>query len=244
VSTYKATGIALKSIKLGEADKIITFITAGGKIEAVARGVRRPKSKFGGRLEPGNDLDLVIAGGRTLDIITSVQVLRMRPWIRSDLKTLEIAFSILEMAEKFSARDSADARLLALTTAALDALEHEKRVALLRLAFDIKTLAITGFLPHLTACVICGRTQADFISVAEGGLICGSCRGARQVKPAEKGAIALIRELLNKKFAELDAVQASDDSVAAADDLIWGHINYHVPAKFRARELTRRKGIF
>lgn len=247
MNTYKAAGIALRSLKLGEADKIVTFLTTKGKIDAMAKGVRRPKSKFGGRLEPGNDLELVFAKGRTLDTVTGVQVKKMRPWIRSDLDRAETAFNILEMADKFGEEGSDDIRLLTLAGAALDALRTEERLPLLRLAYDIKVLATAGFLPHLSGCVRCGAKDVAGLSVADGGLVCEACRGPRELKPVRKGAPALVLDLLRKRFAELDQVEASEPLIAAADDMIWEHIAYHVPGRFKTRKQFRdpegEKGI-
>lgn len=243
MNTYKTAGIVLRSTKLREADKIVTFLTNQGKKDAVAKGVRRPKSKFGGRLEPGNDLHLVCARGRTLDTITSVHVVRLRAWIRADLGRLQAAFNFLEMADKFGEENSDDLRLLALTRAALDSLEAENDITLLRLAYDVKVLAISGFLPHLSGCVGCGGSNANWMSFADGGLICESCRGPHPSEDVEVGVPALLLELLGKKFAELGTVQASKRIIDRANDMLWAHIRYHVPAQFKTREISREKGI-
>lgn len=242
MSTYKTTGIAIKSFKLGEADRVVTFLTTGGKVDAVAKGVRRPKSKFGGRLEPGNDLDLVIAKGKSLDTVTGVQVRQVRHWIRSDLAKMELAFNILEMAEKFSRANSADPRLLALTAAALDKIRNETRLLILRLAFDIKVLAMAGFMPHLSDCVRCGTEAVGGFSAAEGGVVCRDCAPAGRLVPVSGQTLPLIRLLLRKRFIELEQVKISPEVIAAADRLIWAHIDYHVPAKFKTRSLSE-KGI-
>src|SRR3990170_1817097 len=154
MNTHKTAGIALKSLKIGEADKIITFLTSEGKASALAKGVRRTSSKFGGRLEPGNYLELVLAHGRTLDTVTQVQIKKARPWLRSDLGRLEVAYGMLELADKLTPEETGGDRLLELLAAALDRLAVEPRLALLLLAFDIKALAISGFFPNFTACVV------------------------------------------------------------------------------------------
>jgi DNA repair protein RecO (recombination protein O) len=237
--TYKTSGIALKAIKLGEADKLITFITPDGKRSAVARGIRRTKSKFGGRLEPGNDLDLVLARGRTLDTITQAHISRLRPWLRSDLSKLEAAYAMFEMVEKFAVEKSADDRLLRLLSAGLDRLEEESRLPLLLSAFDLKLLGVTGFLPNLSSCVVCGaETGLSRFAAAEGGLVCGRCREGRKTAVFDKEPQRLIRELLAARFRDLDLIEATEGIIKTVNKVIWDHIAYHVDAKFRVRKVT------
>ncbi len=243
MSTFKAGGIALRSLNIREADRIVTFLTADGKLEAVAKGVRKPKSKFGGRLEPGNDLDLVLVRGRGLPTITGVEVRHLRPWIRLDLASLELTFNILEMADKFSVEASPDGRLLGITTAALDRLADEDRPALLRLAYDIKVLAVSGLMPQLKECVVCSGPAVDRFSAAGGGLVCANCQTDGQVIRTSAEVTRVIFEVLGRKFQELSDVNASEREIAAADKLVWAHIAYHVPARFRSRGIGGEKGI-
>ncbi len=243
MSTFKASGIALRSLDIREADRIVTFITIDGKLEGVAKGIRRPKSKFGGRLEPGNDLDLVLVRGRGLPTITGVEVRRLRPWIRADLASLELTFNILEMADKFSAEELEDGRLLRITAAALDRLENEGGPALLRLAYDIKVLAISGLMPQLSECVVCAAPAGGRFSAANGGLLCASCGVRGRMVQVSPEVTALILEVLGKRFSELSGVEASEREIVSADELIWAHIAYHVPARFHSRGLGGEKGI-
>src|SRR5680860_1491512 len=92
---YKDEGIVLRTIKLGEADRILTLYTVhGGKIRAVAKGVRKTKSRFGGRLEPFSRLDLMLYSGRNLDTITAAQLLDSHKEARSDLTRLSAAAAL------------------------------------------------------------------------------------------------------------------------------------------------------
>jgi len=243
VSTFKVSGIALRGLDIREADRIVTFITIDGKLEGIAKGIRRPKSKFGGRLEPGNDLDLVLVRGRGLPTITGIEVKRLRPWIRQDLASLEVTFNIMEMADKFSAEELEDGRLLKITAAALDRLEDEDRPALLRLAYDIKVLAVSGLMPQLSECVVCAAPASERFSVADGGLVCTSCGADGRMLQVGPEVIALLVEALGKRFSELSEVEAGEREIAAADELIWAHIAYHVPARFRSRGIGGEKGI-
>ena len=243
MKTYKTTGIAIKSLKLGEADKIITFLTTGGKVSAVAKGIRRTSSKFGGRLEPGNDVELVLAHGRALDTVTQVSIKKARPWLRSDLDKLEVAYAILELADKLTPEAVEGDRLLELTAAALDRLEVESRLPLLLLAFDIKALAMTGFLPYFSACVICGgKAGLNQMGPAEGGFICDNCfSGQRSVK-VSKEAKELVRQLLGVRLLNLDSVMTHTGIINEVRRVVWEHVMYHVHADFKARTGTGISG--
>src|SRR5688500_1891271 len=100
---YKDEGVILKTIKLGEADRIVTIFTrSNGKVRAVAKGVRKTKSRFGARLEPFTQADLMIYKGRNLDTITSVDIVRSFDEVRSDYRCLTSAAAHAVVVEKMS----------------------------------------------------------------------------------------------------------------------------------------------
>lgn len=236
MNTYKTSGIALKSLKLGEADKIITFLTTGGKVSAVAKGIRRTSSKFGGRLEPGNDLELVLARGRTLDTVTQVNMKKARPWLRNDLAKLDVVYAILELADKLTPEAAEGDRLLELTAAALDRLEVESRLPLLLLAFDLKALAMTGFFPNLSACVGCGgKAGLNRVGPAEGGVICDKCFRAQPALKIGPEAKELVGKLLAVRLVNLDSVMSHSGIINEVRRIIWAHVKYHVHGEFRTR---------
>lgn len=238
--TYKTHGIAIRRRDLGEADRVVTFLTDDGRISAVARAIRKPKSKIGGRLEPGNDLELVITEGRTLDIITGVQVRKLRPWLREDLDKIEASFAVLEIADKLGETGGGDPRLLRLTEAALDSLEDGRLSDLMVLAYVAKALAVSGFQPRLTECVVCGSKKADRYSPREGGLICNSCDTGGTMTAGE-GADLLIR-LIKSRFKEIKEMGAAKTAIEEADKIIWEQIAFHVPAEFKTRRKNKKKG--
>lgn len=234
--TFKTTGIALKSFKLGEADRVITFLTRDGKLSAVAKGVRKTASKFGGRLEPGNDVDLIVTQGRNLGTVTQVHIRKARPWLRLDYARIQATFAMMEMAEKLTAEKNADNSLVDLLGAALDRLQTETRLPLLLLAFDVKALAMTGFLPYLSGCVRCGsKTGLRRLALGEGGLVCDICYKGEEAVNVDKGDKDLLQRLLVARLSELDAVVVDTQVVGSAAKALWAHIAYHVHGDFKTR---------
>src|SRR5918997_2491482 len=120
---YKDEGIVLKTIKLGEADRILTLYTAhGGKVRAVAKGVRKTKSRFGGRLEPFTRVDLMLYRGRSLDTITAVDIVESFKDVRDDYESLTAAASLAELVDKVTPDRERALPVYALLVAGLRAL--------------------------------------------------------------------------------------------------------------------------
>jgi DNA repair protein RecO (recombination protein O) len=100
---YKDEGVVLKTIKLGEADRIVTLFTRdNGKVRAVAKGVRKTKSRFGGRLEPFTSVALIVYRGRSLDTITAADILTPNKGVRATYGRLTAAAALAELVDKIT----------------------------------------------------------------------------------------------------------------------------------------------
>src|SRR6266545_5086277 len=123
MSLYRERGVVLRTHKLGEADRIITFLTRDrGKVRAVAKGVRKTKSRFGGRLEPPTHVDLLLYEGRELDIVTQAETLDHFGGLRDDYERLSRAVSMLEAADQVALEREANPQLYKMLVGALRAL--------------------------------------------------------------------------------------------------------------------------
>jgi DNA repair protein RecO (recombination protein O) len=162
VQPYRDDGIVLRTQQLGEADRIITILgRTTGRIRAVAKGVRRTKSRFGARLEPFTHVDLMLHPGRSLDIITQAEVIR--PYgepLAGDYPRYTVGVAMLETAERFTPMEKEPAlRQLLLLIGGLRALgeaEHDPRLVLD--AFLLRSLAVAGYAPALEECARCGAS--------------------------------------------------------------------------------------
>src|SRR5438445_67399 len=177
MSLYRDQGVVLRTIKLGEADRIVTLVTAGhGKVRAVAKGVRKTKSRFGSRLEPMSHVDLLLYAGRELDVVTQAEVLdHFRP-VREDLGRLARATAMLEAVDQVAQEREPNVRLYEMLVGALRALAA-RDAPLLVPAFFWKLLALEGLQPMLDVCVSCGAPD-DLVAfdLDSGGALCRSCR--------------------------------------------------------------------
>src|SRR5580692_997924 len=160
VSIYRDDGIVLRTQKLGEADRIVTVLTRkNGRIRAVAKGVRRTKSRFGARVEPFTHVDLMLYTGRSLDVITQAETVRSYgdPLV-GDYARYTTGIAMLETAERFTSVEKEPAlRQFLLLVGGLRTLvdgEHTPRLVLD--AFLLRSLAVAGYAPALDECAICG----------------------------------------------------------------------------------------
>ena len=171
MALYHDEGVVLRTAKLGEADRIITLLTRDhGKVRAVAKGVRRAKSRFGGRLEPFMRVDVLIAEGRTLDTISQAESISAYAGpICADYDSYAAANVIAETADKLASaeneRVTAQYRLLA---GALNALAtHAHGPELISASYVMRALSLAGWTPRLASCMVCDSREITHFSVPE-----------------------------------------------------------------------------
>ena len=192
----------LRSMDLGEADRVLTVLTPRlGKLKVIAKGVRRPRSRIGGGLQPFSDVQLVLAVGRTFDVVTSSSLEDPHLGLRNDLHSTAAAWYVVELADRFceGAADSHEAfRLLAQALSALDAGSEVMREVVARW-FELALLDAMGFRPELGRCLECGAAiepHGNAFSATGGGVVCSQCRhaalGARSISP---DALKVLRHL-------------------------------------------------
>ncbi len=157
MSTYKDEAIVLHAHDLGEADRIVSLITAGhGLRRAVAKGLKRTGSRFGARLEPFTHLHVVLHEGRNLDTVTQADIVNAHAPIRADFERFLFGESMLEVVEKSLQENQTLPRLFEILHVTLDVLEGEVTdLKLLLAAFHLKVCAIVGYHPRLERCIHC-----------------------------------------------------------------------------------------
>jgi len=210
VAGYRTDALVLKKRKLGEADNVLILASpTEGRIDAIARGVRKTSSRFGGRLEPFSMVQAILHKGRTFDTVTSVQVSDAHDGLRGDPERTSYAAVVVDVLDKVMVRGDPEPRLVALADATLTAMETEGAdLGALMVAFALKTLAMLGLRPALESCAACGGTLVGgaHLSAAAGGAVCDRCRGelpdAASMTKAAREAMA---ELLGETMAEVAA---------------------------------------
>jgi len=245
VSLYRDTGIVLRVQKLGEADRIITFVTQKhGKVRAVAKGVRRTTSRLGARVEPFAHVDVQFYTGRTLDVITQVQTIdAFGAGIVNDYQRYTAGCAVLETADRMSAEEGEPVlRLYLLVGGALRALADGQRDPSLVLdAFLIRAMGFAGWAPAVNECARCNEPGPHrSFSIQAGGAVCPRCRPPGSAAPAGETL-----ELMN-------ALQLGDWPVAErstgnarreGSGLIAALLQWHLERQLRSLPLVERKSV-
>ena len=233
MSLYRARGVVLRTWRLGEADRIVVLLTPEeGKVRAVAKGVRKTRSKFGGRLEPTSHVALQLFRGRgELDIVTQAETLDRFEGLRMDPDRFADASAMLEIVDTVAPDGDRDRRRYEMLLGALRTLD-ERPSPLLVPAFFLKVLDHEGLAPRLAACVRCGSDgPLVAVDVGEGGVLCRTCRRGRSLSD---GALAVMRAVLGGGLST--ALAVVDQQVCAeVDQVVTDAAEYHLERRLRAR---------
>ena len=231
---FKTEVIVLRSIRYGEADRILHLYSQDhGRLSAIAKGVRRVKSRLGGRIEPFARVNLIMREGRgELCTITGADTVHAHPALRERRTSLERATQACDAVLRLL--DSAEPNrpaynLLAHELALLDA-SPEAAVRAQALTFRLKLLLAAGFAPELAACASCGeREHLGAFSAAAGGIVCPGCEAGSF--PLGEEAHAFLVGALARPLA--DYPDASDRALAQADRAIGETLEHHAHVRLR-----------
>ncbi len=198
---YHDVGVVLRTYKLGESDKIVVFHTLeNGKVRAVAKGVRKTRSKFGARLEPMSHVKLLLYRGRNLDIVSQAESVESLSPMLSSLDRASQGLAALEAVDQLSLEREPNAQLYRSAVGVLRTIAL-KPSPLNVPAFYWKLLAREGFRPELHSCVRCEGVEPAVQLVAfdltEGGVLCRACRSGQSISA---GALSLLRDILGGRL--------------------------------------------
>jgi DNA repair protein RecO (recombination protein O) len=234
MAVYQSKGIVLRSIRYSEADRILDLYTQdAGLVSAIAKGIRRTKSRFGARLEPLSCVDFVAYHGRTLDTVTQAEVLRSFRGIREDLARLKAAASMVGSVRALSGGDEADRRVFNLLYNGLDALEERgSGLEAVEAAFGLKLSILAGYAPQFDACLSCaanveGATQPFYFAPNVGGVLCSDCRSPTGDSfPLPPGTLERLEVLIEQPIREAPTDRRLAEAVLR---VVRSHVLAHAP---------------
>jgi DNA repair protein RecO (recombination protein O) len=243
--SYKTEAIVLRSFRLGEADRVLHLYTrARGRVGAVAKGVRKTKSRFGGRLEPFSHVELVLhQGSGELHTVTGASLVDPHRPTREDRHRLSVGLVGAEAMLRLFVEQEENERAFEAVTRFLSAVDaipagRRGRASLdpLALGFQLKLLWLSGYLPHLDACVECGETEelVGYLPSA-GGAVCTACAPGETVALSPEGFRG-VRALLLSPLAEANGLSLGERG--ARDALAVVVTSYEFHGGFRLRTLS------
>ncbi|RBP98588.1 DNA repair protein RecO [Bifidobacterium aemilianum] len=237
MALYRDEGVVLKTVKLGEADRIVTLLTKRhGKVRAVAKGVRRTKSRFGARLEPFMRDDLLIAQGRSLDVVSQAASLSAYAGgISMDYEAYTAASIMAEIVDRIVSAEQEPApdqyRLLIGALAALSKGRHKP--GLISASYTLRALSLAGWTPRLDSCVVCGRRDdLNYFSIPAGGSMCSKDR-TPEARPVELDRREELEALVEGDWPILDRGALDATTRQIVED--WGE--YYLERRIRSLHL-------
>jgi DNA repair protein RecO (recombination protein O) len=242
MALYREQGIVLRTYKLGEADRILHLLTQGrGKVRAVAKGVRRPGSRFGGRLEPFSHVDLQLYEGRNLDIITQAELLSPFAAVRADFALSACGSAMVEAADRVAQEDERSNRLFLLLLDGLRTLARTPETPASVLdAYLFRLASVAGYHPYLDACADCGTAGPHAVfSIAAGGSLCGGC-APFDAHPLDPAVLELLRVFADGDLGALAATSATPRARRAAGSMVNSFLTYHLGKPLASWELVPR----
>jgi len=239
---YKEQGVVLRSVKLGEADKIVTVMTQGsGKVRAVAKGIRKTSSRFGARLEPLTHVSLMLYRGRgALDTVSQAEIVSSFRAIRDDLALFAAGETMLEAVDKVSEEHERNVRLFLLLLGGLRALDTRPAdAAAVAESFLLKLLSLSGFHPSLSACAVCGRPDPGLFSSGQGGAVCASCADPDAGRVSQP-VLAFLAALAACDLVTAGEVSPEPRVRREARPLLFGFAEYHLERRMKSLPILAR----
>ena len=243
---YKTEAVVLRSLRFGEADRVLHLYTLErGRIGALAKGIRKTKSRFGARLEPLSHAELMLhQGSGELQTVTGVELVGSHRAAREDYYRFSVGMVGAEAMLRLFSEEEANERAFTALTRFLDLLDGTphaaKRPTLdpLGLAFQLKLLWLAGYLPHVTACAECGAEREPLVgySPRAGGAVCERCAPATEALALAPDGVAGIEALLARPLADASGLGLSERAQRDALRVITASYEYH--GGFRLRTLS------
>jgi len=242
---YKTEAIVLKRINLGEADKILTLYTPNlGKFSAIAKGVRRPKSKMGGHLELLTHSSLMLARGQNLDIITQSETISNFLPLRGDLWRASLAIYAAELVEQFTAEHVENYPVYKLLLDTLHRLCETQDGELTLRYFELNLLTHLGYKPELHQCLGCKsplEPTDNFFSPSGGGVLCPKCWQAEPLaQPISLNALKVMRFLQKSDYARASRVRLNAELSKELESLMRCYIRHILEREVKSVEFMDR----
>jgi len=239
---YRDEAIVLRTQRLGEADRIVTLLTKQhGQLRAVAKGVRKTTSRLGARVEPFSHVDLLLATGKNLEIISQVESINAYgAQLAADYPRWTAGQAMLETAEKLTAETSEPAlqQYLLLLGGLRSLVTAEHDPGLILDAFILRSLSVAGYAPSFADCAHCGDSGPHrAFSPSAGGMVCSSCRPIGAASPRPE-TVELMAALLSGDWIVADA--SSPPSRNESRSLTAAYLTWQIDRQLRSLRLVER----
>jgi DNA repair protein RecO (recombination protein O) len=241
MALYITEGIVLKTQNIGEADRICTIYSPSkGKARAVARGARRPRSRFVSSTQMFAYGDFQIFTGKSLDGISQVELKESFPRLHDDLVKLANASYVAELVGEMTEEGDGDRTIFDMLLAYMRVLSETADPQLVTVAFEIKFATVLGYRPRLESCQECGSEtfgREVFFSPEAGAVICSRCsKGSSGNMRVSWGAVRLLEALLMTEFVKIERIKANYGIRREIERIIRAHLGFRLNRRLRSLE--------
>ncbi|NLO21428.1 MAG: DNA repair protein RecO [Syntrophomonadaceae bacterium] len=241
-SYYQSRAIILKNMDYRESDKIVhVFTEKEGKVSAVARGIKKPKSSLRACVQPFCHSLLHFRRGREMELITQGSLIEFYANTREDISRLIYAVYIMELLDKSLLEKMPFNDLYGHTLQVLDYINQWGINSVIIRHFELQLLLSLGYSPSLEFCINCGSKELGAFNIAAGGAICEGCRNLSDpIYPISAQTLALLRLLLRAKLTTLSRVKATPASLLQLENLLEAYLEYHLERKFNLSQTIKK----
>ncbi|MGI6451636.1 MAG: DNA repair protein RecO [Desulfitobacteriia bacterium] len=241
MAVYKADAIVIRSREYGESDRLVTlFSREHGKLEAIAKGVRKPKSTQRGGTQLFTYADFLLYKGKSLDTVNQAQPKESFIHLWEDFDRTIAASGMAELLDISTTREQPEPELFTLTLSFLFMLKHlDPYIA--QAAYTLKLLDFQGYLPVMACCFQCSKDlegEQAFLSAEAGGFFCSICKNNHSVRSFSPGSMAFLRQLKKVDFKKLDRLRWNK---RMREEILEG-LGYFCEEKFERKLQAWRQG--
>ncbi len=231
IRLYRIEAIVLKRRDFGEADRILTLYTPDrGKTSAIAKGVRRIASRKSGHVELFTHTGLLLAQGRSLDVVTQAETIQPFQALREDLIRTTYAYHIAELVDRLTEEGVASPATFDLLRDALTSLAEAPDPSLVARYFELRLLGLLGYRPELFQCVACGgevQAEGNAFSPEAGGVLCAACAERHpDALPLDERSFRVLRFLQTREWAMVGRLELSPTTRGVLERLLHAYIRH------------------
>jgi len=229
--SYRAQGVVLRHVEVGEADQILTFYTLEyGKVQAIAKGIRKLRSRKAGHLEPFSRVELMLARGRNLDVISQAEAQNTYENLRADLKLIAYGAYVIELLDRFTYEEGENRLLFNLLVDTLARLDEGASAQTVVHYYEIQLMDLLGFKPQLQVCAACGervKPENQFFSAKMGGVLCPNSLSADPgAWRVSLGALKYMRHLQRSPWSKLKNLVIPPEIEPELSSLLERYLTY------------------
>lgn len=245
IRSHRVDAVILRHSELGEADRLLWLFTHQlGKVHAIAKGVRKPRSRKSGHLEPFTRATLLLARGRDLYIITQAEAIDLHTNLRENLLRLSYASYTVELLDRFTYEEGENRPLYRLLTDTLSRLELESNPAFAVRYYEVRLLDLVGFRPQLFNCSECGeeiKPEDQYFSAAKGGVLCPMCgKGLTGARPISLPALKLLRHFQRSSYKVAKKARLTATIDRELENLMGHYLTYQLERGLNTPAFLRR----